>query len=848
MKCPKCSSVNPDTQHFCGECGTPLIRPDEGADSQSETLLLPGLELTPGTFFAGRYQVIEELGKGGMGTVFRVLDMKLGEETALKLIRPEAASDSVALERFRTELKAARQIVHKNVARMYDLNEEKGIPYITMEYVKGENLRRLIKKVGRLSPEQAVPIARQVSEGLAEAHRLGVLHRDLKPQNIMIDEEGKARIMDFGLARFLKSDGTTETGVVIGTPAYISPERVEGKEIDGRSDLYSLGVVLYEMVAGRTPFESESGLSLALKHVIETPRDPREINAEIPEALSRIILKCLEKDREIRYQTAEELIADLDQVENDLKTREILSLTGKRSLKRARQQAKGLRFLQVFMIVAILATAGYFITQQFSKPGGLSWKKTIAVLPVEDYSPLKDQGFLCIGLQDNIITKLSSIPGLRPLPMLSVANYEYERKGAKRIGQELGADYLLRLTLQAEEEKIRLKAELIDAKQNFVFQSYQVDRGKASFFAMEDEIPRYISRALKKQLDEKKLDISKLREPIDIEAFFYYLEGMKLLEEVYPSTRREEDFDEGVRMYEKAIEIDPNYALAYWGLGNAYEGLYHGTRGPEEREQALERMFRNYDEAHRLNPDSAETNLGLGWAYFNKAENDRAFQCFQKALELDPDNPVVNADAGAFLRSIGLYKKAAKFLSRAAKRDPLYVSPLIQNAYCQLCLGEFDKAIGLIETTIEKDPENFAARLYHAILLVMTHRLNEAEKEIQRAQNIKPGHTDVILNQGLLEAARGEKEKALACIHKEDRKGFVVTWIYILLGMKEEAIGNMEAGIEKGFETHGEYLYSYPSLARNPVYKKLNDEPRFQEILKKEEANYKEKLKKYGKL
>jgi tetratricopeptide (TPR) repeat protein len=432
--------------------------------------------------------------------------------------------------------------------------------------------------------------------------------------------------------------------------------------------------------------------------------------------------------------------------------------------------------------------------------------------------------------------------------MLSVANYEYAGKDARRIGQELGADYLLRLTLQVEEKKIRLKAELINAQRNFVFQSYQVDRDRASFFAMEDEMPRYISRALKKQLDEKKLNTRKLREPLDVEAFFYYLEGMKLLEEVYPSTRREEDFNEGVRMYEKAIRLDPNYALAYWGLGNAYEALYHGTRDPEERERALEMMYKYYDEAHSLNPDFAETNLGLGWAYFNKTEYDRAFQCFQRALELDPDNFSVNVDVGAFLRSVGLYKKATKFFSRAVKLDPLYVSPLIQTAYCQLCLGEFDEAIGQIKMAIEKDPENFAARIYYAILLVMTNKLNEADKEIERARNIKPNHPDIDSNQGLLEAARGEKEKALACIKEEERKGFVVTWVYLLLGMKGEAIRNIEAGIEKGFETHGEYLYSYPSLAKNPVYKKLKDEPRFQEILKREEVKYKEKLKKYGKI
>jgi tetratricopeptide (TPR) repeat protein len=853
VKCPKCSSVNPDTQHFCGECGIQLILAKDSAESQTETLLLPALDLTSGSTFAGRYQIIDELGKGGMGRVYRVLDKKLGEEIAVKLIRPEVASDGVTLERFRTELKAARQIVHRNVARMFDLNEEKGVPYITMEYVKGENLRRLIKKMGRLSPEQAVPIARQVGEGLAEAHRLGVLHRDLKPQNVMIDEEGKARIMDFGLARFLKSDGTTETGVVIGTPAYISPELVEGLETDGRSDLYSLGVVLYEMVTGKTPFQSESGLSLALKHVVEMPKDPREINAEIPEVLSRIILKCLEKNREIRYQTAEELITDLNLVENELKTKEILKPMKKLKWRRARKRALDLRIPQFFIVLAVLAIAGYIIYAQFLRPGGLSWKKTIAVLPVQDLSPQSIMGNLCYGLQYDLIMKLQSISGLRSLPMLSVENYDYSGKSTREIGEELGADYLLRSTLQLEGDRIRVDVDLTDAKrEEIAFQPYfyEGDMKSLRFFSIQDQISRGISRALKADLDENLLSaIKKTREPRNIDAYIHYLDGYILIDHVYRNTLLQEDFEKAIGNYEEALKIDPDYSLVYWGLGDAYEALYHSSRDKDP--EILEKMIAYYSKAHDINADLAQTNLGLGWAYFNREDNARAFQYFRRALELDPENVVVNTDVGAFFRSIGLYKKAIYFFSRAVKLDPLYFSPYLQIAYCHLCLGEFKRALYEINKAIEKHPEYFSARNYSIILLIMTGRLNEAEKEIEIAQKVLTDRSILPSIQALLWAAKGERGKALdtlASIDQNEKTRPNVTWLYLILGMNAEAVRNIEDGIEKGFELFGEYLYSYPTLAKNPIYKELKDEPRFQEILKKEKAKYDEKLNKFGKM
>jgi serine/threonine protein kinase len=256
-----------------------------------------------------------------MGKVYRVEDRKIKEEIALKLIKPEIASDKKTIERFSNELKIARKIRHKNVCGMYDLNEEKGTHYITMEYVPGEDLKSLVRRV-KFDIGTSIKIAKQICEGLSEAHRLGVIHRDLKPSNIMIDKEGNARIMDFGIARSLSSQGITGAGIMIGTPEYMSPEQVEGKEVDPRSDIYSFGVVLYEMVTGRLPFEGDAPLSIAVKHKSEEPPDPRELNAQIPEDLSRLILKCMEKENVKRYQSAGEVSAALSSIEGGISATE----------------------------------------------------------------------------------------------------------------------------------------------------------------------------------------------------------------------------------------------------------------------------------------------------------------------------------------------------------------------------------------------------------------------------------------------------------------------------------------------------------------------------------------------
>ncbi len=320
MKCPKCLFENPSDSRLCGNCGFDFSLSEKKPFSATRTLQVSLSGLAQGSLYAGRYEVIEELGHGGMGKVYRVLDKEIQEEVALKLLNPEIASDEKTIERFRNELKYARRITHRNVCRMHDINRENDTYFITMEYVPGEDLKTVITRTGRLPEGEAVPIAVKVCEGLMEAHRLGVVHRDLKPQNIMIEKNGNIRIMDFGIARSLAAKGVTEAGVIIGTPDYMSPEQVGGMEADARSDIYALGATLYEMVTGRVPFEGDTALIIAMKHKAELPLSPKEINPQLSEELTTVILKCLEKDREKRYQTAEELLAEFRCLEEGLPT------------------------------------------------------------------------------------------------------------------------------------------------------------------------------------------------------------------------------------------------------------------------------------------------------------------------------------------------------------------------------------------------------------------------------------------------------------------------------------------------------------------------------------------------
>ena len=789
-----------------------------------------------------------------MGMVYKVFDTKIQEKIAVKIIQPEIAGDLRTIGRFRNELKLARQITHRNVCRMYDLGENEGAHFITMEYVSGKNLKSIIRMMGPLTIGPAMDYARQICEGLGEAHRLGVVHRDLKSQNIMIDESGMVKIMDFGIARSIKAGGQTGDGALIGTPNYMSPEQVEGKTADQRSDLYSFGVILYEMVAGDVPFHGDTPISVALKHKTEMPRPPEELNAQIPGDLNKLILKCLEKDKNNRFQNAAELLPELKRIEEHL-PQAIPPAAGKRAKTTTMLgRIKGWPTAGIGILILAIATAGYFLLQK--KPSsrtslGESPKlsapmNAIVILTIKDLSQEQNRNIFCEGLTDNIRTKLSEIGDMKVIPKNSSDRFKNKDIDIKEIGRFLNIQKVLTGTLQTRKDKIWVNLNLSDAQSGFNEWSKSYDVNEDIQFQIEDQIINDIADHAKVRVNMAAFQHIKKKEPVDYRAFKNIQEG-KLFETKYRDSRLDADFSQALKIYQSAANIDPNYALAYYSLGNLYEARY----ALKDRADDLLAMLGCYRRAYEADPTMAEAYVGLGWAYFFGEDFDHAYDSFKTALDINPHNTNAIEGAGAFLRSIGLYKPAIKYFVQLTALDPLYASAHLQMAGCHWSLGEYEQALQILQRVKAFDPENTRLHIiYLARQYLSVNRYNEAEKELAWAEKIKPLSESLrqnfMRNQIWLYAAEGERNKALALIQQVDRPfAYEITNAYCLLGMKDKAIQNIYEGINRGFQVVKDVMYAYPLLISNRLYESLRSDPRFTELLSQEKEKYDRKLKAY---
>ncbi len=807
IKCPKCNTNNPDTQKFCGECATPLPSSKEILDT--ETLETPTEELTTGSTFAGRYQIIEELGKGGMGKVYKALDTEIKEKIALKLINPEISADKKTIERFQNELKFARKISHRNVCRMYDLNKEEGNYYITMEYVPGEDLKSVIGMMGQLSGGKAISVARQVCEGLTEAHKLGVVHRDLKPQNIMIDKEGNARIMDFGIARSIKGKGITDAGVMIGTPEYMSPEQAEVKEVDQRSDIYSLGVILYEMATGRVPFEGETPFGIAMKHKSEMPKDPRAINAQILEDLSKVILRCMEKDKEKRYQSAGEVRAELERIEKSISTTE--RIIPKRKLKTGfpRKRFQTLVVPGAILFAAILIVGGFFFYHRIFKKeepkktraiSKIKWKNSIAVLPFVDLSPQKDQGYFCDGMTEDIILKLSGIRNLKVSSRTSVIRYKNTDKNIKEIGQELGVATVLEGSVQKEKDNIRVIAQLINVEDNFHLWSQSYNRKLESFFAIQDDISKAIAEALKIHLT--KADNMLLRKiPTEsIEGYEYYLKGRSLFY-TYEKSKNEQ----AIAMFEKAIECDSSFSLAYAGLSLCYTQYINSGWDNDEKWLLLAEDAAK--KAIELDNNSAEAHFALGFIYEKRRAYEELEREMRRVIELNPNHAHARDSMGDLLhRAKGDLENAHNEFRLALMIDP-FLLPSYWGIYeVRAKQGKYLDAEKILLRSLEHHENHDITMMFLSRIYRFSEEYKRSVEVLKKAVMFNPSRIEIHLELGLAYAQLNNINDAyseaniianIAAIPEEENFSYfyLLGWISLAQGNWQTALENFEQAL-----------------------------------------------------
>jgi serine/threonine protein kinase/tetratricopeptide (TPR) repeat protein len=842
MKCQTCQTDNPETSQFCANCGTRLIKSSESQPAFTKTMQTPVQNLTRGTLFAGRYEIIEELGKGGMGSVFRVEDTKIQEEVALKIIKPEIAADEQTIERFRNELKLARKIAHRNVCKMYDLGEEHGTHFITMEYVPGENLKSLMNRIGKLPVGKSVAIALQICQGLTEAHNQGVVHRDLKPQNIMIDKQGNAHIMDFGIARSASTPGPTTSGVLVGTPGYMAPEQIEGKKADQRSDIYALGTILFEMLTSRTPFEGETALAIAMKQKSERAPDPRSLNPQVPEPLSQLILKCLKTDPEERIQTTGQILSTLQGIE-EVATDDSLEISPREAEASPPKKLSFSKLAFVLIMFAALTLVGYLIIDNLKSPDAAApetatpeaaqqaspWANSIAVLPFRDQSPQKDQEHICTGLTLAINNRLTRLGDLKVISLPAVMHYKNREVGIKQIGRELGVDHILDGTLLREGNQIRMMGELIDTKSGVNLWSDSYEGKLDNIFELYDQVSQKVAEALKLELAPDAVMTLKSDRPGNMEAYEYYLKAMTYFNSHYVLSRDPRDFEASIQMFNRALELDPDYALAHLGLAWVYQHQYIFTQDPQD----FMKVRQYIERADELDPEHPLTLAGKSWVDFGRGEEKLAIEHLKKALAINPNIAELNFSVGVICRFAGLSRLAIKYLARAHELDPYYLFSLVGYAANHLFIGRLEEAGPLFEKAYAMGPDDPIVAEFYSCFCIMKGDYVKAENILLRWENNYPDSDDASAIRAYLYAARGERDKALQI----SPRTYWFAYVYAELGMNDEAVDHIKKYLDR------QVYLPYLKLVNQPVFEKLQDDPRFQEIVAIQKAAYEQRLK-----
>jgi serine/threonine protein kinase/tetratricopeptide (TPR) repeat protein len=669
-----------------------------------------------------QYTIERELGRGGMGVVYLAHDPRLDRRVAIKVLSPEWATGEL-LRRFEQEARMAAQLNHPNVATVYELGEVKEMCYIAMEFVEGRTLRELLLRPEPLPLDEVLSMAIQMAEGLAAAHERRIVHHDLKPRNVMLTSGGRIKILDFGIARSFGRDvSVAGEQRVLGTPGYMSPEQIAGAPVDARSDVFSFGVVLYEMVAGEPAFLGESDRGIFTATVRGSPRPVQELNPAAPPELVRIISRCLNKDREARYPSSAEILAEL---------------------RRVAQMMGGAESTDV---------------------------PSVAVLPFANLSPDAETDYFADGMATEIITALSRIEALRVVSRTSSFAFKGREVDVRAIGKQLNVQSILEGSVRKAAGSLRITARLVNVADGYQLWSEHYDRDPRDVFAIQDEIARNIMHALRVVLtDEEERAISRMPTG-ELEAYDYYLRGTQFF------YQRGKSYELAVGMFKRAIEIDPRFALAYAGIAEACSMLYMWW---DHSKANLRRADESSSRALELDPELAEAHVARGLTVSLKGEFDVARDHFETAIRLDPQLFDAHYYYGRACFGRGELQRAADLLEEACRLQPEEYLP---SSMLGLVYKEADRwadaesaghsALELIRKHLELNPGDARALSFGATTLASLGERAEALAWADRAVDIDPEEPSVIYNVACVYAIVGSADEALDLLEQVIARGF----------------------------------------------------------------------------